>query len=83
MKSVDLIGHGDATATPITRPLTHSAPDLLAAHGAQPGQALTPTWACPWCLKAAPGWRLQELTFGHRWEGDTKHYHCREAAVED
>ena len=63
--------------------LAHEEMLERAAWKAANGVVPAPVWACPWCAKPAPGWRLQELTLGRRWEGNTKHYHCREAAAED
>lgn len=38
---------------------------------------------CPYCKGPIAGWSVRDIWYGWRMEGETKHYHCREAAVED
>lgn len=57
-----------------------------ALSGVTPEQAKDGTaTACPYCNKPAPPpeWTENERRRGWRWDASGKHYHCREAAIED
>lgn len=60
--------------------------DLMGGtHAAQPLPAMPTIFhpvQCPYC-KTDALWRLSDINRGWRFEGSTKVYHCREAAIAD